>query len=116
MSEWDLDTGAAMGVHSRTKSAVDDLADLRTKVRDAVESCTSSAKDEQLPAALRSFWNDHAAQQAQAAQSKAKNATAALNAMVQCYIRADYENAAVASNAADAIPRDVIKVNDKLLP
>lgn len=114
MSTYDIDTPAARAVHSATTGSASDLSPKRAAVRNAVSSCQSAAFEGDIPGALAGFWNDHAAPQAQAAESKTRNALAALDVVIECYLAADFSATEFATRAADAIPRDVIQVNDRL--
>ena len=116
MNDWLIDAGLAMGVHQNTSNAAGVLGTRRGAVRDSVHACGGAAWVESVPAALAAFWNDQAAVQAQAAESKVRNALAALDAVVANYLTFDFEAAALASRAGDAIPRDVTFVSDKLGP
>lgn len=114
MTVFDINTGLAMGVHSNTTGAAADLPAKRTAVRSAVYSCQSSAFEAPIPSARAGFWNSQAAVQAQATESKTRNALAALHSVVANYLAFDDAATETATRAANAIPRDVIQVNDLL--
>lgn len=113
MSGWEMDTNLAMGIHGLASGDAAKLPAARTAIRNAVSGAASAAYEEDIPAALHGFWNDDAAPQAQAAESKIANALTALDSMVANYLAADYASAAVASQAADAIPRNVTHIDDR---
>lgn len=89
IGNYQVQPAAVRGVLANVRAEREDLATLRTTLRNDVEDLMAAAKMRAVVTALSSVWNDVLAVQAEAAETRVDNAVNGMEAALRAYEAGD---------------------------